>query len=323
MRRFVIRTSSFFTCLAIFAFLIGHLIETLVIDKRMVTGNRYSFQGDWHDLANHNSEVLFVGNSRTWVHINPFTFSKKTNLTSEVIGQDGQGPQVLFIKLKEYIKSNSKPQCIVLQFDPNFIGENSQLYGIENWLPLFYGYRGKFTKEFSNKQGYDIKYHYIPLYAYFVNKRGKKLLNKILFNDQLEDSIKWSKTKGFKRNFRDSSFVGINKNKGFKVLNRSKYLDSIFNMAKTKNIKLIGLFSPVTNELYESYINPEVIEKEFYKLRAQFQTSGNYFNYGNIALTKDKNFFYNHSHLNGTGSDTFMKVLLSDTNFLNEFRPPL
>jgi len=178
MKKFVIRTTRFFACLAIFAFLIGHLIETLVIDKRMVAGNRYSFQGDWHDLANHNSEVLFVGNSRTWVHINPFTFTKKTKLTSEVIGQDGQRAQVLFIKLKQYLKSNKKPKHIVLQFDPIFYDEIDNLVGYADYAPYFYLDRLKFCRELDNKIGYNFLYHYIPLYSILNFKKGSNLLKK-------------------------------------------------------------------------------------------------------------------------------------------------
>src|SRR6476646_4189187 len=88
------------------------------ITKQVNAGKRYYFQADWHDLKNHNSDVLFVGNSRTWVHVDPFAIQNRFHIKCEVIAQDGQGAQILWLKFKQYVNNNKTPREIYLQFDP-------------------------------------------------------------------------------------------------------------------------------------------------------------------------------------------------------------
>lgn len=321
MRMFVIRISRFITYFVIIAFTIGHLIEILIIDERIVKGNRYSFQGDWHDFANHNSEVVFIGNSRTWVHINPFKFSKKTNLSSEIIGQDGQRAQILFLKFKEYLKNNKTPKAIVIQFDPIFYDEVDELIGFDDYSIYFYQHRLECTRYFNNKIGYNILYHYIPLLAILKVKKGRKLLRNILINSQIDSDLTWNCTKGFiSQNNIAPEFTKINKFWDLQKLNKSPYLDSFFDIAFKKNMKIIGLFSPITNDFHKKIRNTYLLNEKFFDLKKKYGTTGNFFDYGEIPLSSNKSFFYNHQHLNSYGSDSFMNVLLNDSNFIKEFK---
>jgi hypothetical protein len=163
MRKFIIKTFKFLIPLII-VFLIGHLIEILIIDKRIVPRNRYTFQGDWHDLANHNSDVVFIGNCRTCEHIDPFKFSEKTNLTSEVVAQNGQRAEILFLKFKKYLKYNKIPKFVVIQFDPHFYDEKFELTGILDYAPYFYMDRIHCVQKF-NKKKVTINYTNISHYS--------------------------------------------------------------------------------------------------------------------------------------------------------------
>ena len=42
-------------------FLLSFILE-LVISSQLDKGKRYYFQADWHDLKNHEAEILFIGN---------------------------------------------------------------------------------------------------------------------------------------------------------------------------------------------------------------------------------------------------------------------
>jgi hypothetical protein len=319
MKKFINRIFRFIICFTIIAFMIGHLIETLIINKRIIAGHRYSFQGDWHDLANHNSDVVFVGNSRTLKHINPFSFTRKTSLSAELISQDGQRPKFLFYKFKTYLECNETPKVLVLQFDPYLWEERQDLYGIFNLLPYFYNFRINNLIYLDGVIGYKKAYHYIPLYAFFDNKGGVKLLRKIIRNKSLPDNLMWQLNKGYKCENQKQNFIKIQKSVGF--INeklKSPYIDSFFKVASERNIKLIGVFTPHTEDMHEYFQNIELLDTVFNKLSEYYSLDSDFIKYRNLGSVPKK-FFYNHTHLNCEGTAFFMNSLLQDTQFLSKF----
>jgi len=105
----------------------------------------------------------------------------------------------------------------------------------------------------------------------------------------------------------------------------SPYLDSFFQLASSKKINLIGIFTPLTRDFYTSIDKKFLInlENQFKSLSFKYSTDSKLFNYGNLPMNSDNSFFYNHLHLNYLGTDSFMNVLLKDTIFIAEFKPPL
>jgi hypothetical protein len=129
MSRFIIKV--IYYLLAVLS--IGVILEIKIYQNINKENHRYYVQFDWFDNKEHNSEVLMIGNSRTWVQADPFIIEDSINLKCEIIAADGQGPQLLFSKVKNYLKFNKVPRIIILQFDPHFLTGREDLFGDKNW----------------------------------------------------------------------------------------------------------------------------------------------------------------------------------------------
>ena len=53
------------------SFLLLFTIDVCLV-YQLFKWKRYFFQGDWHDLASHDSKILLIGNSSVCFHLNPF-----------------------------------------------------------------------------------------------------------------------------------------------------------------------------------------------------------------------------------------------------------
>jgi hypothetical protein len=292
----------------------------MFISFRLSEGNRYAFQGDWHDLKNHNSEVLFVGNSRTWVHLNAMLFENKTKLKSEVIAQDGQDAEIAFYKLQEYLKYNKPPRILILQYDANFFGKVNSLYGYENYAPHFFFLRfRKFTLNLRNRNGYNPLGHILPLVAFNETIKSKKYLKRMILGIKISSRESWINTKGYIGQKKNAEFGKIPDSFNIKIDQYNPFIDSFFALSSRNNVKIIGVFTPITKQTYARIKNPEILSLTFNKSKSFYNTTGYFHNFNNLTFCTNNQLFYNHLHLNKQGSDSLMQAIFRDTFFMNEF----
>ena len=244
-------------CTAFF-FGIGSMAEK-IIDLRLAQNTRVHVQSDWHDLEGHNSDILFIGNSRTWTHIDPLVFESQTHLKAEVLGQDGQSPRILYYKFEEYLKVNEPPIEIFLQFDPYFWGERGTLYGFHTLAPYFYKDRLSIIKKLDGLKGYNELYRKVPLLAFQRTHKSRKIFFQLLFNDSLDHKQSWERNKGFyskegeRKHRSKAKSIYLNKN-------HSSYIDSFFALCKSNGIIINGLFTPMTNSYYKNFKNIKILD---------------------------------------------------------------
>lgn len=285
--------------------LIPAILLELYISNKLNHGYRYYFQGDWHDLANHNSDVLFIGNSRTWVHINPFEVQKRFNIKAEIIASDGQDVHFVWEKFKQYIRNNRVPSEIYLQFDPFFVFERKDLYGDYNIQTCFFGDRVDLSS-FSNKKGYNWIYRYIPLVAY-----DSGFLMKVIKNDTLPLGESFEQTRGFQpKNWTWSG--NWEKPAKIEMQEFSPYVDSFVVYAKQNQVDLYFLYPPQTGVSYRTSIDTTLFLKEVDAYAKKYDFEIDFLNMNHSNMYEDSSIFYNHLHLNTKGVSLFMQQFLND-----------
>jgi hypothetical protein len=300
MKRFIthiiLYTSSIFLLFLLFEWMLGKSLEK---------GMRYYFQADWHDLKNHDADMLIIGNSRTWVHYDPFFIENKTGLKTEAIAQDGQGAQVVWLKYKEYLKHNQPPQKILLQFDYWFIHQRPELFGIKNFRTGFFKNRLD-LRPLNTLKGYSLFYHFLPMAAIDLD-----LFWKWLTRFQIPEAESYSNTHGFipqKKNWKgDWNRPERIEDTG----NISLHLDSFFVSAKKNNIDLVLVYPPQSYPSYVAFTGKEKIKRHVDLLNKKYLTNVPWIDFNDAVLYNDSTLFYNHMHLNKKGVDVYMHQLLN------------
>jgi hypothetical protein len=291
-------------------FLLFFSIEWLM-GKSLDEGKRYYFQADWHDLKNHNADVLVIGNSRTWVHYDPFLIEKKTGLKTEAIAQDGQGAQVVWLKFKTYFKNNSAPHKILLQFDHWFMHQRADLYGIKNFRTGFWNDRIG-LRELKRLNGYSAYFHYLPLAAIDFD-----LFWRWAFNHQIPEAESYARTHGFMP--QQKSWKGNWKNPDVVIDTGmvSQYMDSFFVYAKKNQVDMYLIYPPQSYPSYQFFTGKEKIKKQAEMFNQKYQMNVPFIDYNSAAIYNDSTLFYNHMHLNQKGVAVFMRQMLADSSIFD------
>ena len=75
-------------------------------------------------------DVLFVGSSRTFYHVNPRIIDSITGLSSFNAGTDGAGLLEMNMILQSYLKTHEPPKQLILEL-------SWQAFSIDGWGPIF------------------------------------------------------------------------------------------------------------------------------------------------------------------------------------------
>ena len=306
MKKFIKHISLYFSIILLFS-----LTLELKITKNINTkGNRYYVQFDWFDSKNHNSDILALGNSRTWVHLSPFIISNSTGYSSEIIAAEGQGPMIVYYKLLNYLNNNTLPKVILLQFDPHFLNQGDELYGSKNWSPGYFLNRLSLG-QMKKLKGYKEYYSFMPLWGIDIETRLK-----ILNNDKCGGDSIFKFSRGYFPN--NQEWEGdLLTSKCVELNGRDKFYDSIITLASNNQISVVLVtppYSPILNanslNFYNNISNyyDEINRKYSNKLFWIYLNDSNIFN--------DQQYFYNHLHLNKKGSIIYSKLLAQKLKYI-------
>jgi hypothetical protein len=283
---------------------IGIIAEYIINSN--IQNNQYQLQEDWHVRHKYYHKYLFVGNSRTYVHVDVKHLSEKLNISSYCLAQNGRNARILFFKLKKYLELNRAPEKIFLQFDPYFLGDrnNGTFYGKENYLGYIFHDRLGINTIFSNELGFNLIEVYLPLKRYFEISNGKTILMHHLLNLKSSDHEKfkygsdpqqaeWQENANWDNPERTSGNLSFT------------YIDSVVNICKHNNIQLIFLYPPQSYPSYQKIDDNLLHQLEQYKDMKKVL----FWNFNHIKYD-DSRLFYNHMHLNSNGSFIYTNDLV-------------
>jgi hypothetical protein len=300
MRIFLTRISSFLLFI-IFAyplmiFLIGILpvpqgLISNLNDKMGSYGHLFTRLNEVKHLST-NVDILFLGSSHSYRGFDPRNFNCKTfNL-----GSSAQTPIQTKLLLERYLDKLS-PDLVIYEVYPRTL----EMDGVESSLDLIANDRNDYKSIQMAFRLNNIKTYNTLIYHGLAN-----ILN---INKNFEEPIKKDNDTYIPGGFVESE-MGY-----FKPFDhpRSEWqfrddqveaFNECIQFLKMKNIKTILVFAPITEGLYNSYINNHYVDSIFstYKLE--------YYNFNRLMQLKDSLDFYDADHLNQNGVKLFNTKLL-------------
>lgn len=310
MRKFILKLVVLIGVIGMPAFLME-----IYISFKLDKGYRYAFQADWHDLKDHHSEILFIGNSRTWLHVDPFVVMQRFNTSAEIIAADGQDVHFLWEKFRQYRRYNKQPREIYLQFDPFFIIERDDLFGASNIQTCFFGNRADLSS-LKNRRGYKQIYCYIPMLAYQPG-----FIAKVLKGDTISSAESFERTRGFQsRDWQWSGRWNQPESVKFEINRVSPYIDSFINYASQHKVQLYFMYPPQSEISYQKSVRPDLVQKKANEYRQKYGPGIIYLDMNIPGSYNDSTIFYNHLHLNRKGVKLFMQQLVEQDSAFLSFR---
>ncbi|MBU3677430.1 MAG: hypothetical protein FGM54_09690 [Chitinophagaceae bacterium] len=168
MRQFILKLGKYlFICLGTL-YVLGLLME-----YRLYRNTRdlyYARQADWHLYHRKKHQILFIGNSRTSVHVDINMAMQHYGVSAYSLSQDARRMEFLWYKFRKYIERNPMPKAIVLQVDISSllaIGLNmNTFYGKDKYLTYLFANQLGINHYFAHEEGYKAYEAYIPLVRY-------------------------------------------------------------------------------------------------------------------------------------------------------------
>lgn len=275
----------------------------------------------WNDIYSGrvNADVVIYGSSKAWVIFNPQIIEDSIKCTTYNLGIDGHNFWLEYLRHKELLKYNVKPNYIILSMDMFSLEKNQELYNLDQFLPymLFDDDIYYYT---SSYEGFSFVDYYFPLVRY-IGKR-EAILNAAMYSLNIINS-KPSRLKGYRG--QESEWNDDFDNAKSKMNQYEVKIDSasedLFNKflyeCSKNNIKVVMVYSPEYIEFQDFTKN----RNEIMSLYKEYSKNYNipFLDYSDDILCKQKQYFYNATHLNKTGAEIFTNKLVRDLKKLTPY----
>lgn len=271
----------------------------------------------WNDIysGNMNYDLVILGSSRAWVHINPEIFKENQNINSYNLGVDGHNFIIQFFRFREFISKNNLPEYVILSLDVFTLGEKRELYNYQQFFPYMLWNIGIYeaTKSYVGFSKYDFIF---PLLRYF----GSFSLIKDAFQKKNMSPIRKNGYQGQNRAW-NSDFENAKKEKGqIKIEFDSAAIDSFDQFLEyclQSDIKLAFVYSPEYFEGHYFVRNRTEIFEVFQDYSDELNIP--FLDYSHDEMSYQRDYFYNATHLNKEGSNLFSKKLVEDLDKIGFF----
>ena len=268
----------------------------------------------WNDIyaRNLDAELAIYGSSRAWVHINPETLSKATNLSAYNFGIDGHNFWMQYLRHLEFLKHNKKPDLILLSVDVYTFQKEPNLYYKEQFLPYML-WNKNIRKYTSSYKGYSFFDYTIPLVRYAGEREILKKCSTLLFNKSTPIKYRDKGFKGMERNW-NKDFDNAKAMTEFYTVEIHEPSIELFydfvNECENLDIDLVMVYTP-EHVLGQDYI---ANREEIFDIFNQAAEERNipFLDYSTLDICSDTSYFYNASHLNLKGTEIFNAALGKD-----------
>lgn len=256
-----------------------------------------------------NPELAIYGSSRAFIQINPKILEDKVKYTTYNFGLNGSKFKMQFYRFKLYLNNNVNPKIVVWNLDTFSFSHINSVFQPNQYAPFmlwnFKLYNA--LKEYKDTSFLDVVF---PLYRYRNQKYWK---------DQITRSKKEKLNKdGF---FRDNGFKSYNRkwNVNWEKLQRKPsnfnrvdflLLEQLINLCNKKNIQLIFILSPEYYKGQPYMTNREEIIKYYKSTINKYKIP--FIDYSKDTISYQKKYFYNTTHMNYKGADSFSLKLATD-----------
>jgi hypothetical protein len=260
-------------------------------------------------------DLLFLGSSRTYRHINPAIIDSICHLSSYNGGMEGANLLEQKMILEAYLENHPPPRCFVMTLDIPSFDLNRKFFDATLYFPFT---KNKIIYNTLTENGYTLfPSRIFPFFVFtelddykrkicIAGLRGAKLVPDSLF-----------RYKGFLSTGNESMqgafrvVPGIDK----KEISDSSipYLENIINRCRKDNILLIFCYAPEYKKmLQQSYSNSTAVLTTIDSIASRNNIP--FLRYDSLALCSDAGMFSSPGHLNPTGARVYSIILGRELN---------
>ncbi len=260
-------------------------------------GHMYSRINELKKLDN-NVDILFLGSSHAYRGFDPRNFKEYKVFN---LGSSAQTPIQTKVLLNRYLHKIN-PKTVVFEVNPGILERD----GVESSLDIIANDKNDFLSIKMAFELNDIKTYNTLIYALFqdVLHPDKD------FSEPIKKDDDTYIPGGFvEREINYYKFIDYNKSEWKFNKNQLKSFNECIYLLKSKNIRIILVFAPITSRLYSSYVNNYYVDSFIMSYNLE------YYNFNKLIKLNDSLHFYDSHHLNQYGVDIFNRKLIDIINF--------
>lgn len=293
---------------SILLFTLPAIILLAVVDyfySKEIAKSNYGCIEPWFDLLNGkiDADVIVMGSSRSWVHVNPLILDSILCTNTYNIGMDGSAINRQVHKYNLFRKYNKKPKLIIQNIDYGSLGFT---IGYDKMQSFPYMWNMCFRKEFEYEP-LTIWEKYIPCYRYYRNCSMYVL--SVLYMTKEPRRL----TKGYQGMERKWNGTALNKVKTVHFNANSTTIamfDQYLANAKAEGIKVVFVYAPLYIGAIQKMDNKEEMYATYQRIADKYNIP--ILDYMNMAICSDTTYFYNAMHLNKRGAEIYSDSLAND-----------
>lgn len=305
MRTFIIKFLLFILVIVSITCLLTYAVDS------GLRKTEYFHYKEWNLLyqSKINADILILGNSRAYHHVNPIIVDSILNLNSFNLGMDAAQFDLQYARFMTYIHTNKKPKIILQNID-EWTLEKSSLYLREQYIPYYND--SILLSAIKSTAVLPKEYFIYPLKYMGCNRNCWKVGLLEFFGIKHYDN---NKTKGFLRDwatFNSEPNIRLFKVADFHVNEHCKELfNKYLHFCQQNDIKVICFYAPLYKDGY--------FEDKHEKTISYYKQLLSAYNVNLIDCAKNKmssnpHYFRNNSHLRGNGCDIFTTELMEQVD---------
>lgn len=266
----------------------------------------------WGDVYNQklNNDILINGGSRAWVQYSPAILDSVLGSDAWNLGIDGSSSNRQILRYNTYCRrQDHHPKLLIQNIDFATIGYSKDLER-EQFFPYFF-YDRQLMRDADKYEHFSFAEKYLPCYRYYGYRDVvvSALTGKVLGDDRLYKGY-YGRELGWDRTlFDDIDTV--------KVADNAKALaefDSFIGDVVASGTKVVFVFAPIYEGVTEKIPDVNYMFDMFAGVSEKYGIPT--LNYNDSPISQDTLNFYNATHLNRRGAESFSRQLAHDIDSL-------
>ncbi|MFK8037006.1 MAG: hypothetical protein AB8B74_01855 [Crocinitomicaceae bacterium] len=263
---------------------------------------------EWNEVfsSNINADLLIIGSSRARKMINPLIIDTILNLDSYNLGMEGYKLPFQDVKYSIYARNNKKEKITIQIVDHFSFQKRDDLYNSEQFLP--YMDDSALVEQMRRYDGFSWSNYNLPFWRYYGQSNSimaataeilglKKFKSEGYKGYYPKKNPAWEKDFDIeKANNPNGKTIQINNivYENFKESIENREIDSIYHFI---------VYAPEYIEFHDFIRNRDSIANLYYQASLLSETCF-FIDYKDSLISKNKEFFYNPTHLNQKGSQS-------------------
>ncbi|SCY40775.1 hypothetical protein [Flavobacterium caeni] len=315
MKRFLIKFVLFLLPIGLLAYGLDVFISS---NLRKSTGFTKGEMTVWSDLYDKkvNSEILVMGSSRAWVHLDAKMIGDSLHTSAYNLGMDGHNFWMQDFRFQLAMQQPVKPKVVIQSIDVFTLARRKDLFYSEQFLPYMLGNDSlqKVTQNFIGYENYDF---HIPLIRYYG--KGKAMLE--AFKIALGGKNEPTRIRGYQGQLIPwtNELEEAKKRMNHFTVEMEPQTVALFEryiqFCKASGIQLVFVYSPEYIEGQQFIANRKQMIDVYRKFAQKYSIP--FFDYSTDPISYDRNYFYNALHMNKFGAEKFTAEFIQDLRTLD------